>query len=75
MEIPLTRCSLRSLTAEDAAGNTGTLKVMFGGANAGRDNDGENDYSFVQFEIIPEPATIALLTLAVPVLLRSRRRA
>ena len=58
-----------------AAGNTGTLKVMFGGANAGRDNDGENDYSFVQFEIIPEPATIALLTLAVPVLLRSRRRA
>ena len=49
------------------------VRVFFGGANAGNANDGINDYSFVQFEILPEPLSVGVVIVGLPLLLRIRR--
>jgi len=55
------------------AGPTSRTSAAFGSNNSGNTGLGSANYEFVR--LIPEPATIALLAMAVPALLRSRRRA
>ena len=62
-------------TLQDDVDVVDNFWVLWGGCNAGNANDAINDYSSIQFEIIPEPASVAFLILGVPVLLRIRRKA
>ena len=61
------------LQSQHATGALTLTDVRFGSFNADAAGTAVRNFSFMQLEIVPEPATIALLALAVPALLRRRK--